>query len=258
MLFHLVKLLHNLYLCLLRKGTNEKEPPNYPAILFWILKGVLVLAKRPVFEVALNEKIFVRREINFQWYGGFAVSQSRKNIDGLHKNYLVRYPDKKVLEISSKSADELGVKLSAFNLMIQRGDRSFSVESAFQSSKVFEHGGPFVDLLNMPSIKAKKDPRLKTSGNIIGFNFAGKDYPQIPITYFYNRLYIGALVENKNLTDELLAREFYAFTDIAFNPDKGRNCQAEAVAIFVSLSRQNLLEEALSNEESFLRIVYKK
>ena len=216
------------------------------------------MAKRPVFEVTADTKLFVRHEVSFQWYGGFAVSQSRKNIDGLHKNYLARYPDKRVLEISSKSEDELGVKLSAFNLMIQHGEKVFSVEAAFQSSKVFEHGGPFVDLLDMPSIKAKKDPRLKTSGNIIGFNFEGKDFSRIPLTYFYNRLYIGALVENKNLVDELIERKFDAFTDIAFNPDKGRNCQAEAVAIFVSLSRQGLLAEALANEENFLHIVYKR
>ena len=216
------------------------------------------MAKRPVFEVTADTNLFVRREVNFQWYGGFALSQSRKNIDGLHKNYLARYPDKRILEISSKSKDELGVKLSAFNLMIRRDEKVFSVEAAFQSSKVFEHGGPFVDLLDMPSIKAKKDPRLKTSGNIIGFNFEGKDFSRIPLTYFYNRLYIGALVENKNLVDELVERKFDAFTDIAFNPDKGRNCQAEAVTIFVSLSRQGLLAEALANEENFLRIVYQK
>lgn len=216
------------------------------------------MAKRPVFEVTADTKLFVRREVSFQWYGGFALSQSRKNIEGLHKNYLTRYPDKRVLEISSKSKDELGVKLSAFNLMIRRGEKVFSVEAAFQSSKVFEHGGPFVDLLDMPSIKAKKDPRLKTSGNIVGFNFEGKDFSRIPLTYFYNRLYIGALVENKNLVDELIERKFDAFTDIAFNPDKGRNCQAEAVAIFVSLSRQGLLAEALANEENFLHIVYKR
>lgn len=216
------------------------------------------MAKRPVFEVTTDTKLFVRREVSFQWYGGFALSQSRKNIDGLHKNYLTRYPDKKVLEISSKSEDELGVKLSAFNLMIRRSEKVFSVESVFQSSKVFEHGGPFVDLLDKPSIKAKKDPRLKSSGNIVGFNFEGRDFSRIPLTYFYNRLYIGALVENKDLADELLERKFDAFTDIAFNPDKGRNCQAEAVAIFVSLSRQELLAEALANEENFLRIVYQK
>lgn len=216
------------------------------------------MAKRPVFEVTADTKLFVRREVNFQWYGGFAVSQSRKNIDGLHNNYLARYPDKRILEISSKSEDELGVKLSAFNLMIRRSEKVFSVEAAFQSSKVFEHGGPFVDLLDMPSIKAKKDTRLKTSGNILGFNFEGKDFPNIPLTFFYNWLYITTLTANKILADELLARGFDAFTDIAFNPDKGRNCQAEAVAIFVSLSRQSLLAEALANEENFLHIVYKR
>ena len=216
------------------------------------------MAKRPVFEVITDTNLFVRREVNFQWYGGFALSQSRKNIDGLHNNYLARYSDKRILEISSKSEDELGVKLSAFNLMIRRGEKVFSVEAAFQASKVFEHVGPFVDLLDKPSIKAKKDPRLKSSGNIVAFNFEGRDFSRIPFTYFYNRLYIGALVENEELAKELLERKFDAFTDIAFNPDKGRNCQAEAAAIFVSLSRQGLLAEALANEENFLHIVYKR
>ena len=216
------------------------------------------MAKRLVFEVTSDEKLFARREVSFQWYGGFALSQSRKNIDGLHKNFLARYPDKRILEISSRSEDELGVKLSAFNLMIHRSEKVFSVEAAFQSSKVFEHGGPFVDLLDMSSIKAKKDPRLKTSGNIIGFNFEGKNFPNIPLTFFYNWLYITTLTANKILADELLARGFDAFTDIAFNPDKGRNCQAEAVAIFVSLSRKNLLDAALVDEKNFLHIVYQR
>lgn len=214
------------------------------------------MAKRLVFEVTSDEKLFARREVNFQWHGGFALTQSRKNIRALHENYLAIHPDKKVLEISSKSEDELGVKLSAFNLMIRRGEKVFSVEAAFQSSKVFEHGGPFVDLLDKPSIKAKKDPRLKSSGNIVAFNFEGRDFSRIPLTYFYNRLYIGALVKNKELADELIERKFDAFTDIAFNPDKGRNCQAEAVAIFVSLSRKNLLDAALVDEKNFLHIVY--
>ena len=51
--------------------------------------------------------------------------------------------------------------------------------------------------------------------------------------------------------------EYDAFTDISFNPKKSINCQAEAAAIYVSLYRQNLLKEALSSEEAFLKIVYK-
>ena len=47
-----------------------------------------------------------------------------------------------------------------------------------------------------------------------------------------------------------------AFTDIEFNPQKSINCQAEAVAIYVSLHRQGLLNEALKGKDEFLEIVY--
>lgn len=212
------------------------------------------MATRPVFEVTADEKLFTRREVEFKWNGGRALVQSRKNITGLHGNYLAAYPDRKILEISTKSADDLGVKLSAFNLQVRKG---VSLESAFQGSKIFTLGGPYTDIIGKPSIYAKSDGRLKNSGALIGFSFEGKNFPNEPQTYFYNRLYVTTLAANKNLADELLARGFDAFTDIAFNPNKGKvNCQAEAAAIFVSLSRQNLLDEALADEKNFLRIVY--
>ena len=47
-----------------------------------------------------------------------------------------------------------------------------------------------------------------------------------------------------------------AFTDIAFNPQKSINCQAEAAAVYVSLYRKNLLKAALKSKEDFLKIVY--
>ena len=212
------------------------------------------MATRPVFEVTADENIFVRRDVQFKWYGGRALERLRQNIRGLHENYLAAYPGKKILEISSKSADDLGVKLSAFNLMLRDG---VTLESAFQGSKIFEHGGPYVDIIGKPSVYAKSDGRLKKSGAIIGFRLDGKDFPNNPPTYFYNWFYVTTLAENKILADELLERKFDAFTDIAFNPDKGKvNCQAEAAAIFVSLSRQNLLSDALADEKNFLRIVY--
>ena len=213
------------------------------------------MATRPVFEVTADEKFFVRREVQFKWNSGRALERIRTNIRGLHGVYLAAYPDRKILEISTKSTDELGVKLSAFNLMVREG---VSLESAFQGSKVFKLGGPYTDIIGKPSVYAKSDGRLKNSGAIIGFSFEGKDFPNEPRTYFYNWFYITTLAANKELADELLARNFDAFTDIAFNPNKGKvNCQAEAAAIFVSLSRQNLLDAALADEKNFLRIVYR-
>lgn len=82
------------------------------------------------------------------------MTQKQKSILSLHKNFLEKYPQRRILEISTKSNNELGVKLSAFNLMIHTNERAFSVESAFQSSKVFENGGPYTDLLNKSSKEA--------------------------------------------------------------------------------------------------------
>lgn len=77
-----------------------------------------------------------------------------------------------------------------------------------------------------------------------------------PETYFYNWLYINALNLQKDLAVQVLGYD--AFTDIEFNPKKSINCQAEAAAIFVSLTRQGLLEAALKDKEKFKEIVYLK
>ncbi len=106
----------------------------------------------------------------------------------------------------------------------------------------------------MPSRVAKKDERLKSSGRVIGFSIDGKDFNTEPKTYFYNWLYINTLHLNKELAVKIM--EYDAFTDIAFNPQKSINCQAEAAAIYVSLKKQGLLEEALKDKENFRKIVY--
>ena len=214
------------------------------------------MENRPVFAVALDKKLFVRENVEFQWFSGFALSQKQKSIRSLHENYLARHKDKNILEISSKSENELGVNLSAFNLMMNFGGKTFSVETAYQGGKIFEGGGPYVDLLDKPSIAAKKDERLKNSGRIIEFSFFDEKFPTSPATYFYNWLYINALDKNENLHEEII--KYDAFTDIVFNPQKSFNCQARAAAIYVSLRRQNLLQAALQNKQNFLDIVYPK
>lgn len=214
------------------------------------------MAVRPVFEVGLNEKIFDKEDIEFEWFGGFALSQKRKCINSLHQNFLHKHPDKNILEISSKSENSLGVKLSAFNLTMNFGGKIVSVETAYQCGKIFEHGGPFIDLLDEPSIVAKKDSRLKNSGCLKAFEFNGESFSINPKTYFYNWLYINALQNNLDLAEQVL--DYDAFTDIVFNPQKSVNCQAMSVAIFVSLSKQNLIQPALNDKKQFLKIVYGK
>lgn len=213
------------------------------------------MANRPVFVMSLDKRYCIRENVEFEYFSGFSDKQQKKSIQSLHQAYLKKHKDKKVLEISSKSEDELGIRLSAFNLMIKTpSGKEFSVESAFQASKVFEKGGPYKDLLDVTSRQAKKDERLKNSGKIIKFFINGLTFKTEPKTYFYNWLYINTLHLYDELTEQLT--DYNAFTDIAFNPQKSINCQAEAAAIYVSLQKQGLLQEALKNKDTFLDIVY--
>ncbi len=213
------------------------------------------MAVRPVFVVSLDNKYCVRENVQFEFFSGFSDKQKQRSINSLHQAFALKNPGKKILEISSKSEIELGVKLSAFNLMTKADNgKEISVESVFQASKVFEKGGPYKDLLEVSSRTAKKDERLKNSGKIIAFNINEQIFSTEPKTYFYNWLYINTLHLHPDLEEQIL--EYEAFTDIEFNPQKSINCQAEAAAIYVSLQKQGVLNEALKSKEIFLDVVY--
>lgn len=212
------------------------------------------MANRPVY-LSINQSPYViDYNIDFTYFSGFSVAQKQRSFFSLHEEFSKIYPNHKILEISSKSNLSLGVSLSAFNLMITTKSRTFSVENAFQSSKVFEHGGPYIDLLNVSSKQAKKDERLRNSGRLVAFEYFKTKYPLEPKDYFYTWLYINTLYLNKELSEQIL--EFDAFTDIEFNPEKSINCQAKAAAIFVGLSKEKMLEIALSSHTNFSEIVY--
>ncbi len=212
------------------------------------------MANRPVYHALSEAPFYEIRNVDFQFYPGFSTAQKQKCIDSLHEQYKKQNPDCRVLEISSKSLSPLGVSLSAFNLKLQACERTFSVECAFQGSKVFENGGPYIDLLDKSSREAKKDPRLQESGKLIAFHYLNMQFALEPKDYFYNWLYINALHRNKELADEMV--NYDSFSDIEFNPQKSINCQAKAAAVYVGLRKRGLLHEALKSRESFLQIVY--
>lgn len=214
------------------------------------------MAERPLFFPVIDGSALVQTKyVEFQWFPGMSVSQKQKSVDSLHAAAHRLTDIHSVLEISSKSRKELGVALSAFNLTFTtiKQNRTFSVECAFQGSKVFEHGGPYIDIFNKTSREAKKDERLRSSGRLIGFRFFGMDWGLEPQTAFYDWLYINALKKHPGVTEQLL--EYSGFTDIEFNPERSINCQAYSVALYVSLYKRQLLEEATSCKEAFLRIM---
>lgn len=211
------------------------------------------MAIRPVFVAKESSPFFRVSNAEFKWNGGFAKIQKQKNINAIHEAFKRQEPDKKILEISSKSMQEGGESLSAFFMKkyVPELDKSVPVECVFQAGKVFEKGGPYTDILLKTPRDAKRDERLKTSGRLVRFEFDGKSYPLIPKTIFYDFIYINALRENSELVNIVL--KYDAFTDIEFNPEKSINCQAKAAATFVSLSRMGLIDK-VRNFEDFLSI----
>jgi hypothetical protein len=214
------------------------------------------MAERPIFMPTTDGSALVRTKfVQFQWFPGMAASQKQKSADSLHEAAAKVPGVTKVLEVSSKSREDLGISLSAFNLTFTtlKHNRTFSVECAFQASKVFERGGPYTDMLQMTSREAKKDERLRSSGRLLGFRFFGADWGLEPQTAFYDWVYINALQKQPHVIDQLL--EYSAFTDIEFNPERSVNCQAYSVALYVSLYRRHILNEAISSKEAFLRTI---
>jgi hypothetical protein len=213
------------------------------------------MAERPIFVPVLDGPVLVRTHyVDFKWSPGMSVSQKQKSVDSLHAAAKEIPGINNVLEVSSKSREELGVALSAFNLTFEtiKHRRTFCVECAYQGSKVFENGGPYIDMFGMTAREAKRDDRLRTSGRITGFRFFGIDWGLEPQTAFYDWLYINALKKKEGVVDDLLS--YSAFTDIEFNPEKSINCQAYSVALFVSLHERALLSESLSRE-NFLNTI---
>ena len=128
------------------------------------------MARRPVFVPDSDKPYVSELSLDFEYCSGSSIQQKQRSVASLHASYVAKFPSLCVLEVSSKSERDIGVRLSAFNLMIEHpGCGSYSVECAFQASKVFRHGGPFVDLLNSSSRAAKTDRRLRKSGELVAF-----------------------------------------------------------------------------------------
>ena len=214
------------------------------------------MAQRPVYKIKSSHPYYECKNVQFTYNGGFAVSQKQKNIQAIHEAYKAINPTAKVLEISSKSLQPLGVSLSAFNLLknVHSMGIRIPVENVYQGGKIFEMDGPFLDLYRVKPKDAKRDERLKENGRMKAFYFEGERFPINPQTAFYDWIYINAIMENNDLAREIIKYE--AFSDVEFNPKKSINCQARGAAIFVSLYKSGKLK-LIKNFREFLEIYNK-
>ena len=201
------------------------------------------MAERPVF--FLSRGRVTSKTYSFEWFPGFSASQKRKSIDSLHRAVLRASPEDHPLEVSTKGGEPLGVRLSAFQLRLD----GRTLENIFQSSKVFQDGGPYPDLLDVPPRDAKRDPRLRASGPLTAFRFQGADFPLEPKTAFYDYIYLAAASQSLSAAELGGLLAYDCFTDIEFNPARSLNTQARTAALLRLLLEEFGRVPQLSREE---------
>jgi hypothetical protein len=212
------------------------------------------MAERPIFVSAPDSPELVREIfLRLTWNSGFAPVQKEKNIKALHDAAAsAGYSD--ILEVSTKSDKMRGQHLSAFYLTVKNKRLGeIPLECAFQGSKVFERGGPFIDLFRKEVREAKKDLRLKESGPLVAFEFDGERWPLEPKTAFYDYLYAGCIYPHRVWAMKLYG--YGGFSDIEFNPFRSVNCQARSIALFLSLMKRGQLDDAIQSPKSFIHLL---
>ena len=189
------------------------------------------MAVRPIYiSTNIPENPFIKKDIEFNWIKGMSYKQKCKRREEFHKAIANTklYNIDKVLEISTKSDKELGVKLSALNLMVPIIDgKKMSVEDIYQKAKIYDD-----------------------EHHIIEFKYLNTVFENEPYSMFYDYVYMLGLHANKELLTEL--NNYDIFTDIEFNPSKQLNTQARAAAIWNTLYRNNMIK-ILKDKEEFKR-----
>jgi hypothetical protein len=254
--------------------------------------GAVKRAVRPFFGASRRPGCaFVEESVEFEWHSGLSWQVRQRSSKCLAEAILRKYGSaglepSDILEVSTASEDyETGKALSALNLMYEDpiSGRVFSVENWFQSAKVFgkdgQEFGPYEELLTTKTPKRYLNTFLdrKTAAQydddhlfqriqseidgaeLVRFELGEKGFPLIPRSSFYDYLYAKALYQDRN--SELAERlcGYRVFTDIMFNPGTGKkrkyNTQARSCAIFVSLTRRGLIDEALFDIDTFIDLV---
>lgn len=193
--------------------------------------------------------------VDYVYVKGITFQQKQKNVRSFHSYIQERLQVDKssILEVSTKSDHKLGITLSAFNLKLN----GISLESIYQSSKVFNEDIQFLEAIKMRPLEAKQYVREHSKGKFLtGFKYKNISFSLFPPSMFYDYVYIQAVLNSNINLDKLSS--FNVFTDIEFNEKKQINSQARAVSILCSLYKRNLLFEVINDLESFKKNAYHK
>ena len=154
--------------------------------------------------------------VTFTWIKG----SKRQNIRAVHDAVHTTDPDVSILEVSSASVQPEGEAVSSLRLLLRLDSvaQDVPISTVFEAAKVFEHGGPFADLLTCAPSKVHKDARLRTTGKLLRYSLEGREYPIEPHPdSFFEWLYCRALKQFPEKAAQL--SRYNAFSDIAAAAD---------------------------------------
>ena len=192
--------------------------------------------------------------VTFTWIKG----SKRQNIRAVHDAVHTTDPDVSILEVSSASVQPEGEAVSSLRLLLHLDSvtQDVPISTVFEAAKVFEHGGPFADLLTCEPPKVHKDTRLRTSGELLCYSLEGSEYPTEPYPdSFFEWLYCRALKQFPEKAEQL--SRYNAFSDIAAAADSKKyyGDSSRAAAIYVGLAAAGKLS-CIDSYESFIAEVY--
>ncbi len=187
--------------------------------------------------------------VTFPW----SNKSKQQNVQAVLDSFHDVYPDVSALEVSLAASRPEGIHAAAMKLPLHLDamEQDVPVGIVYEASKVFENGGPYVDLLQCSRQKVQKDPRLQQSGKCIRYCLQGTEFSMEPHPYaFFNWLYGCALRQNPEKTDDIL--KYRAFSDLDLgSTKKDRNSPARAAAVYAGLAAAGKLD-CLDSYEAFV------
>ena len=195
-----------------------------------------------------EENVFDEEIVEFTYVKGMAFSQKCKNVLSFHSSIQTQFPNAKILEVSTKSYNPVGVALSAFNLTLD----GCPVECLYHASKVFEDETCFEFLKDDSPRDAKRYIRENGQKPLKCYKYQNEEISLDTGTLFYDYIYIRALIQHPEVSSAL--SDYDIFTDIEFNEKKGVNCQARACAIYSYMLRTDTVERYMGSMAEFEKI----
>ncbi|MDE0456104.1 MAG: hypothetical protein OXI15_02315 [Chromatiales bacterium] len=145
-------------------------------------------------------------------------------------------PRGRILEVSTRSPDNLGRQLSAMNLRAADDPQRRPVEAVYQAAKIYGAGGPATPARS--GYEAKRiDRERRRQGPLAGFEHAGRRWPLDTGTAFYDWLWARSALAcyGPKIIERL--QEYDGFTD-QFHRPGAKACQAKTAAIVAGMGER--------------------